>query len=472
MEETPKKVDRFEILSVQGRGAMGVVYKARDPLIDRLVAIKMIAMSTVLPDQQREEFKERFFREARAAGGLNHPNVVSIFDLGEEDGIPFMAMEFVDGRGLSDLLRADRPMPVQQAVSIVRQVADALDYAHEKGIVHRDIKPDNILVDDQGRAVVTDFGVARFSASDLTRTGEVLGTPHFMSPEQVLGDPVDGRSDIFSLGVVFYQLLAGRRPFKGDSISSVCYHIVHSPPEPVPEDREIPAEVAPILDRMLSKKREERYRNAGEVSLALDEAVPGTRSFTPSGLYRTEETAAVPGAGSPAVSPPPESPTEDPPVTLVDEPAPPPKRSKALYWILPPVLLVGALLAAAAGIGLAAKFGTPGPPQAQQETAVFGMVYEGKLPDGLLRVFLDGELAWGADLRAARGSEGKGIVTISRKFSLPPGTHDYRILVTGTNRYQAEAVGSFTVEAGVSHIIKVVPRRSPDRLVIVAGRPK
>jgi len=215
MDETQKKIGRYVVESIAGRGAMGVVYKATDPLIHRVVAIKMVSLPVILSDQQRMEFNERFFREAQAAGNLHHPNIVTIFDVGEENGVPFMAQEFIEGESLSKILEREGAMDFDAATNILRQMADALQFAHSQGVVHRDVKPDNILVERGGRAVLTDFGVARLSSSDLTRTGEVLGTPHFMSPEQVLGEPVDGRSDIFSLGVVFYLLLTGKSPTPG-----------------------------------------------------------------------------------------------------------------------------------------------------------------------------------------------------------------------------------------------------------------
>jgi serine/threonine protein kinase len=270
MDSPPARIGKFEVLSLIGRGAMGVVYKARDPYIGRLVAVKRISLSDLIPDEQKAEFKERFFIEARAAGGLRHPNIVTIHDVDEADGAPFMAMEFVEGGSLAKLMKERGVLPVDQAVAIVRQVALGLAYAHERGVIHRDIKPDNILMDQGGRAVITDFGAAHLTTSELTRTGEVLGTPHYMSPEQVVGDAIDGRSDLFSLGVVFYLLLTGRRPFKGDTITSVCYHIVHSPPEPVPGTLPLAEKTASILRRALAKNREDRFQSGLEFAEALN----------------------------------------------------------------------------------------------------------------------------------------------------------------------------------------------------------
>lgn len=298
MDALPSRIGKFEILSLIGRGAMGTVYKARDPNIGRLVALKRISLSEYLPDDQKEEFKARFFVEARAAGGLKHPNIVTIHDVDEAGGVPFMAMEFVEGGSLSKLMKERGALPVDEASAIVRQVALGLAYAHERGVVHRDIKPDNILLDRSGRVVITDFGAAHINTSELTRTGEVIGTPHYMSPEQVLGDPVDGRSDLFSLGVVFYLLLTGHRPFKGDTVSSVCYHIIHSPPEPVSEDLHVPPRAIPMLQRLLAKDKSERYQTGLELVEALnglaEEEIPVTEGSTTQAL---SEAAAPAGGG-------------------------------------------------------------------------------------------------------------------------------------------------------------------------------
>jgi serine/threonine-protein kinase len=269
MDTIPERLGRYEILSLIGRGAMGVVYRARDPLIGREVALKRVSLSELLPEDQRKEFKERFFREARAAGNLRHPNVVTVYDVGESEGVPYMAMEFLSGGSLSALMKSG-PLALDRAVSIVRQVALGLHYAHVRGIVHRDVKPDNIIMDSDGRPVVTDFGAAHLQSSELTTTGEVLGTPHYMSPEQILGEELDGRSDLFSLGVVFYLMVTGKRPFKGDTISAICYHIVHSPPEPVPEGVRVPPAVVPVLQKLLAKSRQERFADGEALAKALE----------------------------------------------------------------------------------------------------------------------------------------------------------------------------------------------------------
>ena len=330
MSDLPEKIGRYEILSLVGRGAMGLVYRARDPYIGRVVAVKKISIGELIPPGQRKEFTERFFREARTAGGLKHPNIVTIHDVGESDGIPFMAMEYIEGSSLARLMKEQGPFPVGLTVSIARQVALALAYAHERNIVHRDIKPDNILVDTSGRVVVTDFGAAHLHDSELTRTGEVLGTPHYMSPEQILGESVDGRSDLFSLGVVLYLMVTGRRPFKGDTVSSVCYHIVHSQPEPVPSDAGLPPQAAPIVERLLAKSRDDRYTSGTDVVRDLDALESGGEGKAPAATMT--QTVNIPS-----------SPPGPPPVPLESG-----GGSKAFFWL---ALGGGALLLLAILLG-------------------------------------------------------------------------------------------------------------------------
>ena len=223
-----KTFGRYEILEELGRGGMGVVYRARDPHINRIVAIKSVPLVGLPPDVQNE-YRERFAREAEAAGRLSHPGIVTIFDVGEdsETRSPYIVMEFVKGQSLESA-----QLSAFDAVRVVQEIADALDTAHSQGIVHRDLKPSNILLTDDGRSKIADFGIARLDLSELTTTGQVLGTPAFMSPEQLRGEPVDGRSDLFSLGVILYTLLTGHRPFQGNSVYTVSYKVVHH--EPVP----------------------------------------------------------------------------------------------------------------------------------------------------------------------------------------------------------------------------------------------
>jgi len=262
---------RYRIVGELGRGAMGAVYRALDPVIQREVAIK-----TLLPDIQEEvpgEVRERFLREARSAGRLSHPNIVTIFDVGEQDGIAYIAMEMLQGRSLQQMLRDPDPLPIDTTAELCAQVADALEHAHRHEIVHRDVKPANVMVDASGRGKLTDFGVAYVSTSTLTQVGTALGSPRYMSPEHVLGAQVDPRSDVFSLGAMLYEMLVRRTPFDrpGDvSVFVVMDRIAGEPHIPVREiDPGIPAGFEQILQRALAKKPAERYQRAGEMAQDL-----------------------------------------------------------------------------------------------------------------------------------------------------------------------------------------------------------
>jgi serine/threonine protein kinase len=213
------QLGRYEVLDEIGQGAMGVVYKARDPLIDRVVAIKTINLSMAM--DEKEEYEGRFYQEAKAAGRLNHPNIVTIYDVGKSGNVAYIAMEFLEGRELRDIMNDGALLPVDQVLHIVAQVAQGLAYAHEHDIVHRDVKPSNIMVIRDGHVKITDFGIARMASSSVrTQTGMVLGSPKYMSPEQVMGKAIDQRSDIFSLGVMLYEMLTGEAPFNGENVNA------------------------------------------------------------------------------------------------------------------------------------------------------------------------------------------------------------------------------------------------------------
>ncbi len=268
-EMEPRTIGRYELVSELGRGAMGVVYKATDPVLGRQVAIKTINMA--LERDGIENYEARFYQEARAAGGLNHPNIVTIYDVGKNGDIAYMAMEFVEGVELRSLLSGGRPLPVAQAISIATQVAEGLAYAHERGIVHRDIKPPNIMVTPGGSVKIADFGIARMRASEsLTQTGMMLGSPKYMSPEHVLGKRADQRGDIFSLGIILYEMLAGAAPFGGENVTALMYQIVNlAPPAPSVRNPEVPELLDYVLAKMLAKSLEERYQSAAELASDL-----------------------------------------------------------------------------------------------------------------------------------------------------------------------------------------------------------
>jgi serine/threonine protein kinase len=266
-----KKLGRYKIVGELGRGAMGAVYRAVDPLIEREVAIKTLLPN--LPDDVMDEVRERFIREARSAGRLNHPSIVTIFDVGEQDGVAYIAMELLEGRSLQQILRERDAIAPHIAAELIAQVAEALDAAQQYKIVHRDVKPANIMLGPGGRAKLTDFGVARVDSSSMTQTGAALGSPKYMSPEQVLGQPVDPRSDIFSLGVVLYETLVKKTPFErptDSTVFSMMNRIAGEPHPPVRKiDPKIPEAFDHILDRALAKKPESRYQRAGQMAADL-----------------------------------------------------------------------------------------------------------------------------------------------------------------------------------------------------------
>ena len=262
---------RYKVVGELGRGAMGTVYRATDPMIEREVAVKTLLPN--LPEDQMDEVRGRFLREAKSAGRLNHPNVVAIYDVGEQDGVAYIAMELLEGRSLQDIMREPQRLAFNVIADLVSQVAEGLDHAHGYKVVHRDVKPANVVVSPAGRAKLTDFGVAHVPSSTMTQTGQALGSPKYMSPEQVLGLPVDPRSDTFSLGVVLYEMLVRKTPFErpGDTnIFALMHRIAGEPHPPVRGiDASIPPAFEEILARALAKKPEQRYARAAEMAAAL-----------------------------------------------------------------------------------------------------------------------------------------------------------------------------------------------------------
>jgi serine/threonine protein kinase len=265
-------IGRYEILGEIGRGAMGVVYKARDPQIDRTVAIKTISLFDLEPADD-QEFRERFQQEARTAGRLSHPGIVAIFDVGSdpETNTPYIVMEYIAGSSLSKILLEDHgKLSLDPALQLVQEVAEALDYAHNEGVTHRDVKPANILLTPDGRAKLADFGIARLDQSQLTLPGRLLGSPAYMAPEQMKGEATDGRSDLFSLGVVLYRLSTGYRPFQGNSTATVCYKLLRQDPLPPSAlNSELPFELDDFLGRAMAKEPEQRFQTGKEMALAI-----------------------------------------------------------------------------------------------------------------------------------------------------------------------------------------------------------
>ena len=262
---------RYELERELGRGAMGTVFLGRDPRINRVVAIKAIPIVDEFAENDLAEARIRFFREAEMAGRLKHPGIVTVHDAGEDGGIAWIAMEYVRGRVLSEFAVPERLLPPMQVLEICARVADALDYAHTENVIHRDIKPANVIFDPVSLAAkITDFGIARLTDSSATRTGVVLGTPSFMSPEQLEARNVTGRSDLFSLGVTLFQLLAGQLPFRADSITGLMDKIANAPHPPMRSIRpDLPPCVSAIVDRALMKEQAMRFATAGEMARAL-----------------------------------------------------------------------------------------------------------------------------------------------------------------------------------------------------------
>ncbi len=269
-----KQFGRYQVLEPIGRGAMGTVYKGLDPAIDRLVALKTIRLDFAANPEELEEMKERLLREARAAGKISHPNIVTIYDAGQEEGYQYIAMEYLEGTTLERYIRKKTEINFKIMAQILIQVCDALDYAHSHGIVHRDIKPANIMVLDNFQVKVMDFGIARFGQANLTQTGMAMGTPNYMPPEVLKGKIADKRSDIFSLGIMTYELLTGKRPFRGPTISSLIYSILNdNPPPPSQMNNRAPNIFDRICEKCLKKDPEERYQTAAEVSAQLKQFV-------------------------------------------------------------------------------------------------------------------------------------------------------------------------------------------------------
>jgi serine/threonine-protein kinase len=276
-----ESIGRYQIVKELGHGAMGVVYQAVDPTIGRQVAIKTIRLDDVDDPDERAKLRERLFREARSAGILSHPGIVTIYDMEERGDIAFIAMEFVDGPTLDQLLSVKQPIAPERLINILRQTAAALDYAHAKGIIHRDIKPANIMMASDGAVKITDFGIAKVTTSQqYTQTGTILGTPNYMSPEQVQGLAVTGRADQFSLAVIAFEMLTGERPFTGEHLTTVVYKIVAEDPPPVQRlNPTLSPQIDAVLRRALLKKPEGRYNLCIEFVNGLDAACANTQGW-------------------------------------------------------------------------------------------------------------------------------------------------------------------------------------------------
>jgi serine/threonine-protein kinase len=367
-------IGRYEIVAELGRGAMGSVFKATDPAVGRTVALKTIH-SAALNGAQSEEYRARFYREARASGVLAHPGIVPVFDVGEHEGAPFLVMEFVEGRTLDSAIKKGERFTLDRVCEIGQQLAEALGYAHRQGVIHRDIKPANILMTSREvygseRPRITDFGIAKLAASEITTTGQLLGTPSFMPPEQFTGAPIDGRADLFSLGVILYSMATGEQPFPGETMTAVSYKVVYT--EPIPPSKlnpAIPAGLESVILRCLAKSPADRYQNGEELAQDL-----ATLRVNPNASVMRTAASAAPAADPNATLAAAPSSISYPPAqasaaaqTPAVAPAKKPSKPRKIETIFAVALF--AVAAAAAGAWfLFVHHGQPAPPQQQAVT--------------------------------------------------------------------------------------------------------
>jgi serine/threonine-protein kinase len=268
--QQPTALGRYQIMKELGRGAMGVVYLGKDPTIQRFVAIKTMRLDEIDNTDELKQFRDRFFREAESTGRLSHPNIVTVYDAGEQEGLAFIAMEYLEGTTLGNYCQKGSLLPAKQVLQVVATVAEALDYAHSQDVVHRDIKPANIMILRNRLVKVMDFGIAKVASHSKTQTNMILGTPRYMSPEQAAGKNVDGRSDVFSLGIVLFELLTGQKPFDAENMAALVLKISKSPHPPLLKfRRDLPTRVQSIVDRALQKEVPNRYRHASDFAQDL-----------------------------------------------------------------------------------------------------------------------------------------------------------------------------------------------------------
>ena len=300
-----QRIGRYEILDELGRGAMGVVYRARDTQIGRIVALKIILTKNG-PPAEVEHYKQRFQREAQAAGRLSHPGIVTLHDIAvDAQGQPYIVMEFIEGQPLNHLFGSPAQFNLDRLLDIGIQVAHALDYAHHAGVVHRDIKPENLMITRDGHAKITDFGIAKLAGADLTQEGMSLGTPSYMSPEQIRGSGVDARSDLFSLGAVLYWMCTGQKPFAGDSVTNITFQVIFQDPAGAQSlNPSLPAALDRILSRCLAKNPAERYLSCADLAADLESLRAGRPlpSAPSAASPQVERTAALPVATQPYAS--------------------------------------------------------------------------------------------------------------------------------------------------------------------------
>ncbi|MFN0102795.1 MAG: serine/threonine-protein kinase [Bryobacteraceae bacterium] len=357
MDTAPQgKIGRYVIQGELGRGAMGVVYRAQDPAIGRTVAVKTIRIGQFNDAREIKHVQERMMREAQAAGILSHNNIVTIYDIQHENDTAFIFMEFVDGETLEKILLSDTAIDRQLILHILKQAAEALDYAHQRGIVHRDVKPANIMVRRDGIAKIADFGIARMQSHSLTQTGQILGTPNYMSPEQISGKPVDGRADQYSLAVMLYEVLTGEKPFVADSLPTLLFRVVSEAPQPAPRlNPTLSPAIDQVLQRALAKSPDDRFPNCAEFIRSLEVAcqgAPGWKTLVRGGgLSQPTHAGPAPQPSPKPVVLPPQDPTVAKPVTpkpAAPKPAAAPSKPKFNKKAVVAVALCAALVGAVA----------------------------------------------------------------------------------------------------------------------------
>jgi len=342
------KLGKFQIRRELGKGAMGVVYEGHDPMIDRIVALKTIRAENLQGDDAQEQLA-RFRREAQAAGRLTHPNIVGIYDFGEDAGTYYIAMEFVKGRELQSYLEANERFAMHDIVRVMGQLLEALQYSHKHGVVHRDIKPSNIIILADGTAKVADFGIARLESSNLTQAGMVLGTPGYMSPEQFMGQTVDGRSDLFSAGVILYQLLTGEKPFTG-SLTTIMHKVLQE--EPLPPSKlnvQVPRAFDAVIRKALAKRPDERYQTAGEFLDAIRQAAVATTAGAAEPTMINLDATLAPGQANVVQKPAPAAAADRAQRTERVAAGPPPAPARKSQ--VPAMVLLGAVVVIGGAIG-------------------------------------------------------------------------------------------------------------------------
>jgi len=508
----PDLIGRYRILDQIGRGSMGRVYRAHDPHTDRDVALKVLVGTSELTEEEATEIRDRFLIEARAAGRLSHPGIVLVYDADVDPatGSPFLAMELVTGQSLARVLRERGPLDWREAATIGAQVAAALNHAHERGIVHRDIKPGNVLIDDEGCAKVSDFGIAKFVNESYTLTGSVMGTPSYMAPEQLRGEPLDGRADLFGVGATLYEMLAGEPPFRGDTLATITHKVVYMDPRPLAFVRpDLPAEAEPIILRALAKHRAARFQTGRELAAALDATVDAAPR-----AERPRRSSVV--ASSPADVA--HGPTEVLPPSYPGLPPTPRSRSwrahalsararRRLRFGMAAVLVAGTLglgywLGSRAGVatrplgaaqsadaaamagggpgatsavesnpdagsaavpanGLAGPAGTPAtaaPARSERETAALQLIFNNRLRHGRISVWVDRALAWTASLEARK--DARSFVageTVRATIPVFAGSHDIEVrIVQESAHIDSRGIIRGNFGAGRHHQLRVV----------------